>query len=137
MTPEALPENFFIWVANMQQSILNYVGAAQLSFLSGTANSLYSYSSLSVANTYILTPSPKPTFDGGNIRLITNFFLEDGVYFRLGQLMAMAVIHGGAAVRILSPLVFNYLSGMKPSLFRVHKSCCLPILAGCYSITLV
>ena len=29
--------------------------------------------------------------------------------------MAMALVHGGAAVRILSPSVFNYLSGMKPS----------------------
>ena len=36
------------------------------------------------------------------------------MYFCLGQLMAMAVILGGAAVRILSPSVFNYLSGMKP-----------------------
>ena len=29
--------------------------------------------------------------------------------------MAMALIHGGAGVRILSPSVFNFLSGMKPS----------------------
>jgi len=37
------------------------------------------------------------------------------VFFRLGQLMAMALVHGGAAVCILSPSVFNYLSGMKSS----------------------
>jgi len=34
--------------------------------------------------------------------------------FQLGQLMAMALVHGGAAVHILLPSVFNYLSGMKP-----------------------
>jgi len=28
--------------------------------------------------------------------------------------MAMALVHGGAAVHILLPSVFNYLSGMKP-----------------------
>ena len=40
---------------------------------------------------------------------------QDGVYFQLGQLIAMALLHGGAGVRILSPSVFNFLSGMKPS----------------------
>ena len=29
--------------------------------------------------------------------------------------MAMALVHGGAAVSILAPSVFNFLSGMKPS----------------------
>ena len=28
--------------------------------------------------------------------------------------MAMALLQGGASIRILSPSVFNYLSGMKP-----------------------
>ena len=32
---------------------------------------------------------------------------------RLGQLMAMALLQGGAPIRIPSPSVFNYLSGMK------------------------
>ena len=36
------------------------------------------------------------------------------MYFRLGQLMAMALLQGGASLRILSPSVFNYLSEMKP-----------------------
>ena len=29
--------------------------------------------------------------------------------------MSMAFIHGGAAIRIIGPSVFNYLSGIKPS----------------------
>ena len=40
---------------------------------------------------------------------------QDGVYFQLGQLMAMALLHGGAGVHILLPSVFNFYSGMKPS----------------------
>ena len=36
------------------------------------------------------------------------------MYFKLGQLMAMALLQGGASIRILSPSVFYYLSGMKP-----------------------
>lgn len=28
--------------------------------------------------------------------------------------MAMALVHGGSAIRILSRSVFNYLAGMKP-----------------------
>ncbi len=40
--------------------------------------------------------------------------LQDNVYFRLGQLMAMALILGGSAVHILSPSVYNYIRGMKP-----------------------
>ena len=39
---------------------------------------------------------------------------QDGVYYRLGQLIAMALIHGGAPVHILCPSVFTFLSGMKP-----------------------
>ena len=42
------------------------------------------------------------------------------MYFRLGQLMAMAVVHGGAAMHILSPSLFNCLSGMKPCDIIVH-----------------
>ena len=36
------------------------------------------------------------------------------MYYRLGQLVAMAITHGGAAMRILCQSVFNFLSGMKP-----------------------
>lgn len=46
--------------------------------------------------------------------MLMSRILQDGVYFRLGQLMAMAFVHGGAAVKILCPSVFNYLSGIKP-----------------------
>jgi len=28
--------------------------------------------------------------------------------------MAMALVHGGSAIQVLSPSVFNYLAGMKP-----------------------
>ena len=41
--------------------------------------------------------------------------IQEGIYFRLGQLMAMAFVHGGAAIRIIGPSVSNYLSGIKPS----------------------
>ena len=34
--------------------------------------------------------------------------LQEGIYFRLGQLMSMAFVHGGAAIRIIGPSVFNY-----------------------------
>lgn len=46
------------------------------------------------------------------------------MYFRLGQLMAMALLQGGASIRILSPGVFNYLSGMKPGDIIVGISEC-------------
>lgn len=42
------------------------------------------------------------------------FPFQDGVFTKLGQLMAMALVHGGSAVEILSRSVFNFLSGMKP-----------------------
>lgn len=29
--------------------------------------------------------------------------------------MAMALVHGGAAVHLMSPSVYNFLTGMKPS----------------------
>ena len=45
----------------------------------------------------------------------THVIEQGGIYFRLGQLMAMAIIYGGAGVRTLSPSVFNFLNGMKPS----------------------
>lgn len=54
---------------------------------------------------------------GINIQALYYYVLvlyQDGVYFRLGQLMAMALVHAGVSLRILSPAVFNYLSGMKP-----------------------
>lgn len=40
--------------------------------------------------------------------------IQEGVYYRLGQLIAMALIHGGAPVHILCRSVFTFLSGMKP-----------------------
>lgn len=45
---------------------------------------------------------------------VSYMLIQDGEYYRLGQLLAMAVIHGGAAVHILCPSVFTFLSGMKP-----------------------
>ena len=38
--------------------------------------------------------------------------------------MAMALVQGGASLRILSPSVFNYLSGMKPGDIIVGISEC-------------
>ena len=35
-------------------------------------------------------------------------------YFKLGQLIAMALLQGGLSVRLLSQSVYNYLCGMKP-----------------------
>ena len=43
-----------------------------------------------------------------------NLLYQDGIFFRLGQLMAIALLHGGGSLCVLSPAVFNYLSGMKP-----------------------
>ncbi len=36
------------------------------------------------------------------------------MYYRLGQLFGMAIIHGGAAMCYMCESVFNFLSGMKP-----------------------
>ncbi len=36
------------------------------------------------------------------------------MFFRLGQLMAMALVHGGSAVRLFSGSVFNFFCGVKP-----------------------
>ena len=36
------------------------------------------------------------------------------MFFKLGQLMAMALVHGGSKVGIMSRSVFNFLTGMKP-----------------------
>ena len=36
------------------------------------------------------------------------------MYFRLGQLIGMALINGGAAMPIFCPSVFKYFIGMKP-----------------------
>ena len=46
--------------------------------------------------------------------LSTLMLLQEGVYYRIGQLMAMAFVHGGAAVHIISQSVYNFLTGMKP-----------------------
>ena len=40
--------------------------------------------------------------------------LQEGVYYRIGQLMAMALVHGGAAVHLISQSLYNFLTGMKP-----------------------
>ena len=48
--------------------------------------------------------------------------LQEGVYYRIGQLMAMALVHGGAAVHLLSQSVYNFLTGMKPcDIVGVHE----------------
>lgn len=36
------------------------------------------------------------------------------MYYRLGQLMAMALVHGGSAVCLLSSSVYGYLCELKP-----------------------
>ena len=36
------------------------------------------------------------------------------MYYRIGQLMAMALVHGGAAVHLISSSVYNFLMGMRP-----------------------
>lgn len=41
--------------------------------------------------------------------------MQDGFYFYLGQLAAMTLVHGGGAINILCPSVYNFLSGMSPS----------------------
>jgi hypothetical protein len=41
--------------------------------------------------------------------------LQDGLYFCLGQLASMCLVHGGAAVRIFSTSVYSYLCGRKSS----------------------
>ena len=41
-------------------------------------------------------------------------FTQNGVYYRLGQLMAMALLQGGSSLNILTQSVINYLCGMKP-----------------------
>ena len=37
------------------------------------------------------------------------------MYFKLGQLAAMSLLQGGAALRLLSPSVYNYLCGIQPN----------------------
>ena len=46
-------------------------------------------------------------------------FSQEGMYFRLGQLIRMAVVHGGAAMQIFCPSVLKYFSGMKPCVIIV------------------
>lgn len=41
--------------------------------------------------------------------------MQEGLYSHLGQLAAMALVHGGGAMNILCPSVFNFLTGMLPS----------------------
>ena len=41
--------------------------------------------------------------------------MQDGFYFFLGQLAAMTLVHGGGAINILCPSVYNFLAGMSPS----------------------
>ena len=37
------------------------------------------------------------------------------MYHKLGTLFAMALVHGGGALQLLSPSVFNYMCGMNAS----------------------
>jgi hypothetical protein len=46
------------------------------------------------------------------INTIFYLILQEGVYYRLGQLSAMAFVHGGSSMNILCPSVY---CGMKPS----------------------
>ena len=39
----------------------------------------------------------------------------DSSYFFLGQLAAMTLVHGGGAINVLCPSVYNFLFGMSPS----------------------
>ena len=36
------------------------------------------------------------------------------MYYRLGQLAAMCLVQGGAAIRVLAPSVYSFLCGKKP-----------------------
>ena len=49
------------------------------------------------------------------IRLITFNILQDGIYYRLGQLAAVCLVHGGSPVRLLAPSVYVFLCGFKPA----------------------
>lgn len=40
---------------------------------------------------------------------------QEGVYYRLGQLAAMCLVHGGSPIRLLAPSVYAFLCGYKPS----------------------
>lgn len=37
------------------------------------------------------------------------------MYYRLGQLSAMAFVHGGSSMNIFCPSVYHFLCGMKPA----------------------
>ena len=41
--------------------------------------------------------------------------MKESVYFRLGILASMSLVHGGACFRVLSPTVFRVLSGKNPA----------------------
>lgn len=41
--------------------------------------------------------------------------MQNCVYSRLGMLTAMALVHGGGALRLFCPSVFHYLCGMNPT----------------------
>ena len=41
--------------------------------------------------------------------------MQNGIYFRLGQLASMCLVHGGAAIRVFSPSVYSFLCGKRPS----------------------
>ena len=41
--------------------------------------------------------------------------MQDHIFNKLGQLAAMALLHGGAGFHILSQSLYNYVSGMSMS----------------------
>ena len=40
---------------------------------------------------------------------------QDGVYFRLGMLAAMSLVHGGASFKLFSPSIYNFMCGWEAS----------------------
>ena len=42
-------------------------------------------------------------------------FLQNNVYFRLGQLTSVTFVHGAPGFHVFSSSVYNYISGMKVS----------------------
>ena len=50
-----------------------------------------------------------------NIVVPAYVLLQEGVFFRFGQLSAMALIQGGGAMNFLGPSTYNFMCGMKPA----------------------
>ena len=45
--------------------------------------------------------------------IVAVIFVQNNVYFRLGQLTSMAFVHGVAGFHVFSSSVYNYIAGMK------------------------